>query len=85
MPDPIYVASVPTARFVYRVSIVKRDKDFAVFVHWWDNRSKIKVWVPRNPPHHCNTLRGAKSSATQQARKIESWGYSIVPKPANVK
>lgn len=85
MPDPIYLSSIPTARVVYRVSIVERIKDFAVFIHWWDTRSHSKVWVPKGPPRSCTTLRGAKSSATQQARKIEAWGYSIVPKPATVK
>lgn len=85
MPDPIYVSSIPTARFVFRISIVERDRDFAVFVHWWDNRSKIKVWVPRNPPRFCATLRGAKSSATQLVHKLVSRGYVVVPKPSTVK
>lgn len=85
MPDPIYISSIPTARFVYRVSIVERDRDYAVFIHWWDTKSRSKAWVPKAPPRFCATLRGAKSSATQQANKIVEWGYSIVPKPANVK
>lgn len=85
MPDPLYLASIPTARFVFRISIVERNKDFAVFIHLWDTLSRTKAWVPKDPPRSFATLRGAKSSATQQARKIEAWGYAIVQKPETVK
>lgn len=86
MTEPIYLASIPTSRFVYRISIVERSKDFAVFVHWLDNLSKTKAWMPTNRPRSCATLRGAKSSATQMARKLMKRGYVVVShKSATIK